>query len=141
MAVANLMSKAVVTVEMDDTLKMIKHIFDSTNFHHLLVINDDKLIGIISDRDLLKALSPNLDTVSETPKDLALLNKRAHQIMTRNPITLLPSAKVYDAVDIFHNNNISAIPIVNNDKKAVGILSWRDVIRALAVIRKNKKMQ
>lgn len=130
MIVETIMSKTVVTVEMDDSLKIIKNIFDNTFFHHLLVVESSTLFGVISDRDLLKALSPNIGTILETPRDTAALNKRAHQIMTRKPITLLPDADIYQAIEIFNKQIISCIPVVDNTDKPVGILSWRDILRA-----------
>lgn len=130
MIVETIMSKTVVTVEMDDSLKIIKNIFDNTFFHHLLVVESSTLFGVISDRDLLKALSPNIGTILETPRDTATLNKRAHQIMTRKPITLLPDADIYQAIEIFNKQIISCIPVVDNTDKPVGILSWRDILRA-----------
>ncbi|HID82575.1 MAG TPA: CBS domain-containing protein [Chromatiales bacterium] len=132
MSVEKIMSKTVVTVEMDDSLKVVKDIFDNTRFHHLLVVESGKLFGVISDRDLLKSLSPNIGTVTETPKDAATLNKRAHQIMTREPVTLSPNAEIYDAIDIFNNRDISCIPVVDDGRKPIGILSWRDILKALA---------
>ena len=132
MNVENIMSKTVVTVEMDDSLKAVKDIFDNTGFHHLLVVESGKLCGVISDRDLLKSLSPNIGTIAETLKDAATLNKRAHQIMTRKPVTLAPNANIYDAIDVFNNQNISCIPIVDDARKPIGILSWRDILKALA---------
>ncbi len=131
MTVETIMSKNVVTVEMDDTLKTIKDIFEHTRFHHLLVVDPNKLFGIISDRDLLKALSPKLGTVVETDNDRATLNKRAHQIMTRKPITLRTKSSIYDAIEIFNNNNISCIPVIDDDDKPVGIISWRDILKTI----------
>jgi len=126
------MSTSVVTVDMDESLAHVKSIFESTAFHHLLVVDNTKLMGVISDRDLLKSISPNVDTVAATTKDLATLNKRAHQIMTRKPIVLNESATVIDAVMIFNDQSISCIPIVNTDQEPVGIVSWRDIIKLLA---------
>ncbi|MFT6732441.1 MAG: acetoin utilization protein AcuB [Polaribacter sp.] len=62
------MSVKIVTVKMDDPLKKVKQIFDKTHFHHLLVVDGNKLHGVISDRDLLEAISPNVDSVSETER-------------------------------------------------------------------------
>lgn len=135
MNVENIMSKTVVTVGMDDSLMIVREIFNNTRFHHLLVVESGKLFGVISDRDLLKALSPNIGTAAETAKDTATLNKRVHQIVSRKPVTLAPSASLYDAIDVFNNYNISCIPIVDNKHKAVGIISWRDILTALESIR------
>lgn len=131
MKINQLMSKNIVIVAMDDPLSHVKKIFDQTKFHHLLVVERDRLCGVISDRDLLKSISPNIDSVVATTKDLASLNKKAHQIMTRQLICLNEDSTAKEAIDIFNQNKISCIPIINNDNKPVGILSWRDIMQAL----------
>jgi acetoin utilization protein AcuB len=129
-----IMTTRVVSVEADDTLEAVKTIFDSVKFHHLLVVGSDKkLTGVISDRDLLRGLSPYVGTPSENARDVATLKKRVHQIMTRRPITLPAEALVPDAIKVFLEHRVSCIPIVDKDFKPIGILSWRDVIKTMAV--------
>ena len=136
MEVRAIMTTRVVSVEMDDRLDVVKQIFDSLNFHHLLVLGDDKtLCGVVSDRDLLKALSPYIGSAAETGRDVATLNRRVHQIMSRKVITLHPQDSVADAVRLFLENRISCIPIVDDGFKAVGIVSWRDVLKSLSAAR------
>jgi acetoin utilization protein AcuB len=133
MDVGNIMTTRVVSVEMDDRLDVVKKIFDTLKFHHLLVVGDGgKLKGVVSDRDLLKALSPYVGSVAENARDLATLNKRVHQIMSRNLITLHPRASLLEAVKLLLEHRISCIPIIDETLKPVGILSWRDVLKALA---------
>jgi acetoin utilization protein AcuB len=133
MNLRNIMTTRVVTVELDDPLAVVKQIFDSMKFHHLLVVDTGKkLCGVISDRDLLRALSPYVGTLSENARDTATLNKRVHQIMTRKPITLPPEATVTDAMSLLLGSRISCIPIVDKDFRPVGIISWRDVLKSLA---------
>jgi len=131
MKVSKLMSENIVTVEMEDRLSKVKDIFNKTNFHHLLVVDSGRLIGVISDRDLLKSLSPKIDSIAATTMDLACLNKKVHQIMTRKPISINSDASVKDAIDVFNTNKISCIPIISNEGNPVGILSWRDIMKAL----------
>jgi acetoin utilization protein AcuB len=132
-ALSNIMTARVVTVEMDDRLEVVKEIFDTMKFHHLLVLDEHKkLSGIVSDRDLLKALSPYVGSAAETARDLATLNKRVHQIMTRHPITLRPQAEIAEAARLLLAHRISCIPIVDEERKPVGIVSWRDVLKSLA---------
>ena len=133
MALGNIMTAQIVTVEMDDRLEVVKEIFDTKHFHHLLVIDEHKkLSGVLSDRDLLRALSPYVGSAAETARDLATLNKRVHQIMTRHPFTLRPHSGIAEAVNLLLKNRISCVPIVDDDFKPVGIVSWRDLLRALA---------
>jgi acetoin utilization protein AcuB len=135
MVMRDIMTTRVVTVEMDDRLEVVKEIFDAVNFHHLLVMDEHKtLSGIVSDRDLLKALSPYVGSAAETARDLATLNKRVHQIMTRHPITLHPQSTVTEAVKLLLEHRISCIPIVDDEFKPVGIVSWRDLLRSLGAV-------
>lgn len=54
MSIKSIMSTPVVTVKRDDNLGVVREIFINTKFHHLLVVENNKLYGVISDRDLLK---------------------------------------------------------------------------------------
>jgi acetoin utilization protein AcuB len=132
MRVHDIMSTRIVTVELDDRLEVVKEVFDRLKFHHMLVVEEGKLFGVVSDRDLLRALSPFVGSTVETARDAATLNKRVHQVMTRKPITLRQNAEVIDAVRLFLAHAISCIPIVDDEFRPVGIVSWRDVLKSLA---------
>lgn len=129
--IARSMSASPVTVEPDDTLETVKEIFDQLAFHHLPVVEDYRLVGVVSDRDLLKALSPHLGSAAETARDLATLKKRVHQVMNRSLVTLPVSAQLADAIRIFNREGVSCIPVVDEEQRPLGILTWRDVMRAL----------
>jgi acetoin utilization protein AcuB len=132
MAMSDIMTARVVTVEMDDRLEVVKEIFDTMSFHHLLVVDEHKkLSGVVSDRDLLRALSPYVGSAAETARDVATLNKRVHQIMSRRPITLHPQSGIAQAVNLLLTHRISCIPIVDEENNPVGIVSWRDVLKSL----------
>jgi len=128
----DIMTTRVVTVEMDDRLEVVKDIFDTMGFHHLLVVDEHKkLSGVVSDRDLLRALSPYVGSAAETARDQATLNKRVHQIMSRRPITLREQSATAQAVNLLLAHRISCIPIVDDQNRPVGIVSWRDLLKAL----------
>lgn len=131
MIVKKIMTKKIVFVGVDDTLGVVKDIFDNVAFHHLLVLEHGRIFGIVSDRDLFKAISPNLGTNVETMKDVATLNKKVHHIMSRNPVVVSEDASVFEAIELFNNNDISCIPVVDNEQRPVGIVSWRDILRAV----------
>jgi acetoin utilization protein AcuB len=130
MQVQSIMTKRVVSVELDDSLAVVKQIFEAKKFHHLLVLDADrKLCGVISDRDLLRAVSPFIGSLSEHERDLATLHKRVHQIMTRAPVTLGPEASIEEAVRILLEKRVSCVPVVDAAFRPLGILSWRDVLK------------
>ncbi|WP_297821489.1 CBS domain-containing protein [uncultured Paraglaciecola sp.] len=139
MLVERIMSKPVVSVTLDDTLRTVKQIFVNAKFHHLLVVENGKLYGVISDRDLLKSISPFIDTIQATAHDQFTLDIKVHQIMNRKPITLKHSADVYEAISLFNKHNISCIPVVNEKGAPIGIISWRDILRTIET-NHNKKL-
>jgi len=128
--ISAIMTSNVVTVDMDTSLKTICAIFDKRKFHHLIVVEDDKMLGVISDRDVLKALSPFLNTLAEQARDLSTLKKRAHQIMSRKPFTITKDAELKDAAQIMLRENISCLPIVSRDGEVEGIVTWKDLLKA-----------
>ncbi|GAB3370378.1 CBS domain-containing protein [Spongiibacter taiwanensis] len=131
MKVEEVMTRKLVTVEPDDNLGLARDIFQRTGFHHLLVQEEGKLLGVVSDRDLLRAISPHIGTLAETERDLATLNKKIHQVMTRKLVTLPPDAQLADAVAAINRHPISCIPICNHKGEAIGIVTWRDLLREM----------
>lgn len=131
MKIEQIMSTRLVTVELDDSLSVVKELFDHAGFHHLLVVEDDRLRGVISDRDLLKALSPTLGTAAEKVSDRDGLKKKVHQVMSRKLICLELGATVVSAVSLFNANTVSCIPVIDSFGCPVGIVSWRDIMKRL----------
>lgn len=131
MIVADIMTANPVTVNMDTELLLIKEIFDHVYFHHLLVENeaDNTFVGIISDRDLLSALSPYIHTAAETFRDKETLKKRAHQIMSRQVDTVTPTTDCNIAVQKMLDADISCLPVVGDDKVILGIVTWKDFLK------------
>ena len=133
MKISEIMTKEVVTVDMDASLKMIYEIFDKKKFHHLLVTEEDELRGVISDRDVLKVISPFLNTLAEQDRDLTTLKKRAHQIMSRKPITITKDTSSEEAAHLLLRENISCLPVLSSDGKIDGIITWKDLLKAYSV--------
>lgn len=131
MRLEEIMTTDVVTISMDDRLKKVQETFDAHKFHHLLVVEDDELVGIVSDRDLLKQLSPFIATKSERFQDLSTLDKRVHQIMTRKPITAIKENTVRDAAELFVEENISCLPILSVEDEIIGLVTWKDILKKL----------
>lgn len=134
MIVNEIMTTKVITIEMDDTLGQIQKIFEKHKFHHLLIVDDGELIGIISDRDVLKEISPHVNTISEDSRARQTLKKKAHQIMSRKPITVEPDTLVDDAASIMLKKNISCLPVVSLSGNIDGILSWKDILKCLLML-------
>ena len=134
MIVNEIMTTKVITIEMDATLGQIQKIFEKHKFHHLLIVEDGELIGIISDRDVLKEISPHVNTISEDSRARQTLKKKAHQIMSRKLITVESDTLVDYAASIMFKKNISCLPVVSPSGNIDGILSWKDILKCLLML-------
>ncbi len=131
MTLDKIMSHPVASVELDDTLKSVKDILDRAKFNHVLVVEQRKLLGVISDRDVYRQLTPTFGTPLETYKDQMLLHRPVHTFMTRKPTTLRKTANMFDAIDVFLTKNISCIPIVDSENQVEGIVTKKDILRLM----------
>ena len=131
MTVKQIMSRHIITVTMDDSLLAVRDLFHEHHFHHLLVTDNGRLVGVVSDRDLLMNISPFADHAAERAIDAATLKRRVHQIMTRKPVTIAPDAPVAEAAALLLDRRVSCLPVVNDQGHPVGILTWRDVLRSV----------
>jgi acetoin utilization protein AcuB len=142
MKVSELMSTRLVTVEADDSLSTVRHILERTQFHHMLVMDNGQLVGVITDRELYHFISPYLGTMIETDRDKAALQKRAHQIMQRNPSTLPPDADLSAALAVLSENpGHTCIVIMGNGEEPTGIITWRDLLRLLDNLYRNSQSE
>lgn len=130
MTVGDVMTRSLVLVHLDQTLREVQELFQKYHFHHLLVVDHTTLVGVVSDRDLLKNLSPFLGHVfAERPQDLALLNRRVHQIMTRRPITAPEDLSLTEAAERMIKHDISCLPVVDDQGRPMGVVAKRDLLR------------
>jgi acetoin utilization protein AcuB len=129
MKIEELMSENIICVDMDEKLSVVRELFIEHKFHHLMVVSKNKeLVAVVSERDYFKATNSNLELPSANKKDLDMLNKRVHQIISRKLVSIDESASFSAAIKKFHEENVSCIPVVNSSKKAVGIITWRDIL-------------
>ena|SRR5579863_578674 len=131
MPIADIMSRHVITVTTDDDVATLRKLFDEHRFHHLLVVDDDRLVGVISDRDVLREVSPFIGTLGERTQDLATLRKKAHQVMSRKLVVAHRDDDLAEAVERMLNHSVSCLPVVTPDRQVEGIVSWKDLARAL----------
>jgi len=134
MRVSDIMHAPVVTVQLDDALREVNAIFEAHVVHYVMVVEDEKLVGLIGEPDLLRAISPYIYTHVYTTRDWATLQQRVHQIVHRHPVRLRQDASVKEAIALFMSSSVDCIPIVDEDDVPVGMVTKTDIIRHLRVI-------
>lgn len=129
-SIAHIMSTDLVTANITESYSEVKARMASACVHHLPVVDNQRLLGIISDRDLLKyAISKAFQTGDAKDNDKLLdPHVSIEEIMTKNVITLKDSDTVKHAVEIFNEHSFHSIPVINDKEEVVGIVSAVDVM-------------
>lgn len=132
MFVSRSMTRRVITVGPEATLFEIQDLMSQNRIRHVPVVDaDNKLIGIVSDRDLRSALPFRYVQEGISPEEKAKLQRlRAKDIMTRKVMTISPGYTIQDALLMIQNAKVGALPVVDEEGRLKGILSVRDLLRA-----------
>lgn len=128
MPVADIMTRKLISVAPDLSIGELQPMFNQFHIHHLLVVEEGHLVGVISDRDVLRNVSPFAHTAAAERKDDFTLTRKAHQIMSKNLATVSSQMGIRDACDVMLRSGVSLLPVVDHGK-LVGVLSWRDILR------------
>lgn len=139
MLVKNWMSKPVITTNVDDSMEKTIKLLKKHNIKMLPVLEKNKLVGILTDRDLKRASASDATTL-DIHELLYLLSKiRVKNIMTKDPITVPSDYTVEETADVLLKNKISGVPVVNHNKKVVGIITQTDLFKVLISLTGFKK--
>ncbi len=130
MLVKNWMTTKVVTIQFDDTLSEAINTLKRNKIRRMPVMKGNKLVGIVSDRDLKEA-SPSKATSLDIWEVHYLMSKiKVKDVMIKKVITISPDATVEKAAILMFDNRIGGLPVVEN-KELVGIITEQDIFNAL----------
>ncbi|MBI1226084.1 MAG: CBS domain-containing protein [Bacteroidetes bacterium] len=131
-SIANIMTRDVFFLHPDDSMEQVDELFATHNIHHVPVIdNESHVVGIISKGDYLKTLHGF--TLFKTEKNQAynqaiLRSLLVGEVMTKQVASLQPEDSVDVAAGYFRENLFHAIPVVDRQRKLVGILTTFDML-------------
>jgi len=128
MKVEDLMTREVVTLTEDQFLRDAIAVLQRHRIRHVPVVSGEKVIGILTDRDVKRASPSALSGIDQSQYDRVLTSTRVGQVMTRDPFTVTPSTPIKDAVKVLIDRKYSALPVVEHDR-LVGIITGTDMLR------------
>jgi len=130
--ISTIMSRDVITLKPSASVAEAGAIFDEKKVHHIPIAFDDELVGIVSMSDYLFFRRGFLDDRDDQKiEDIRMNNYEVSHIMTKGVATMESTDKINVALEIFKENILHAIPIVDDDK-LVGIVTTHDIIAHLA---------
>ncbi|HOY13374.1 MAG TPA: CBS domain-containing protein [Saprospiraceae bacterium] len=131
-SVADIMTKNPVTISPDETLTVASEIFDKYNIHHIPVVFEGDLVGMLSKSDFSLFTTKFSDaSFTHVLLDVNLQNYKVKSIMTTALAKLEAYQRINAVLDIFKDNHFHALPVVEG-KRVIGIVTTMDIIKHLA---------
>ena len=127
MLVSDVMQGAVLTITPKTSLPEAVRLVQHRGIRHLPVVEDDKLVGIVSDRDLKRAMASPATSLERHELRYLLDTVTVDEIMTRAVITVGPMFPIEEAARIMVKEKVSALPVTEQGR-LVGIVTETDVL-------------
>jgi len=119
LTVGAIMEKQVQSAEKDTKAEMIAS-YMMEGFGSVPIVDENnKLVGIVSEFDLLAALR----------KGKKLQDVAAGEILTANPVSVTKDTDIVTLMDVLQNNHLIRVPVLDNVGKLIGIVARRDLLR------------
>jgi len=132
MFISDYMTADPLTIQADMLIPEARQLLTDHLFRHLPVVDkDNKLIGVVSDRDLRSAYpSSVLDDEAQEVVFKTVEKTAVREIMSQNCSCLGTDSTLDDALMVFDRDKVGALPIVTENDEVIGIFSMRDLTAA-----------
>lgn len=142
MTVTDIMHKRIITVDPDDQISEVARIIFNAGISGVPVVKKGKLLGIVTEEDLLRSMFPTLQDVLESSPGARnfqtmeeqlgiIIHQSVKTIMNTRVTTISPDTKIMRAESIMLLNGFSRLPVVNEDNNLIGIISQGDIFKYL----------
>ena len=128
MKIVDLMTQEVITVGPSQMLSDVVEAMRRRKIRHLPVVEGGKLVGIVTDRDVKRAL-PSVFSGDQDEYDRVLNETPVDKVMTKDPYTVGPRDEIKDALKVMVERKIGAVPVVSNGA-LIGIVTDIDYLKA-----------
>jgi CBS domain-containing protein len=130
--VGEIMTREIAVLHEEENLELADSAMAKFRFRHLPVVEGDKLIGLVTERDLLRASISSLDRDHALKDDNLKRYYFIREIMTTDVATARPDTLLVDAAALMRERKLGCLPVTEADGKLVGIITQGDFL-ALAV--------
>lgn len=120
------MQTNVITVHPSESIESALSKVQQHRIRHLPVVEQESLVGIVTDRDLRDACPSSLDP----ERDTRILTQPVSSIMTKEVITAHPRDFIEEAALTMYENNVGCLPVIRQNK-VVGIITTKDILHTL----------
>jgi acetoin utilization protein AcuB len=128
MFVGERMSRPVITVTPDDPINDVLAMFRKEHIRRAPVLNKGKLVGIVSETDLLNASPSDVSSLSIWEMNYLLSKVTVKRVMSKKVITVTVDTPIEEAARIMADNKIGGLPVMNNGR-VVGMITETDLFK------------
>jgi acetoin utilization protein AcuB len=128
--VADIMTPNPVTVTPRDAIRTAVNLMREGGFRRLPVVERGRLVGIITDRDLRRAVNSPFVVREKWYDNFILDHIEVGSCMTPDPLTIEPDAPITEAARLMRDHKIGGLPVLA-DGRLVGIITETDLLDAL----------
>jgi len=129
--VRTIMQEKIVTISAGESLSTVEDIMRLGRVRHMPVVSSGRLVGVVSERDLLRTSLSSLSSHRTAERKAFLYAVEIGRVMSQPPIVIAPDATVRQAAQVMAENKIGCLPVVE-DEELVGIVTETDVLRWVA---------
>jgi CBS-domain-containing membrane protein len=130
--VADVMSTDPITVKPDDKLSFVVRLFSNKKISGAPVVVEHNIVGLISKSDIVKVIGIKDVLDIDTPAFEKLENSKVSDVMKKKVYFVRKYNKLSEAADIMNKNDINLLPVVDNKKRIIGIVSRGDIVRVVS---------
>jgi CBS-domain-containing membrane protein len=129
-AVERVMQREFASVRSDERLDFVDDVMALGRVRHLPVVDDGRLVGVVSQRDLLAASLSRVLEFDAKERRSFLRSVDVREVMASRPVTVPPGASLADAAALLLRHKIGCLPVVGPKGEALGLLTETDLLRA-----------
>jgi CBS domain-containing protein len=127
---SEIMSRGLITVDKNASLRRARRILDQHRIRHLLVMDGKRLVGIVTDRDLRQAAPSSKSPLTTSEREEFMDELKVAEVMSRKLITASPDTTVREAARVMVSEKLGCLPVVNGNQ-LVGIVTETDLLEML----------
>lgn len=129
-AIERIMQREFASVRSDERLDFVEDVMALGRVRHMPVVDDGKLMGVVTQRDLLAASLSRVLAFDAKERRTFLRSIDVGEVMAARPITVAPGASLAEAAALLLRHKIGCLPVVGPGGEAVGLVTETDLLRA-----------
>lgn len=128
--VREIMMGSPVTLKPDETLDLANDVISLGRIRHIPIIEDGRLVGVLSERDMMGAATTTIFGLKRKSKSALLKSVLIKDVMKKKVVTVKPDTPIKDAAHLMKEKKIGCVPVVN-EGSLVGLVTTTDILRYL----------